>query len=186
MSLCVENIWPRVKEVNMTFLESSSPCLINMEKKKKPRWYFLVTHPNIFRAVVTKEHQLFGYLLQVSFWQDQSQQRLHLSAWQFHLSEGRVTTEEKWLLWSDFWSVQKKPVGKVEIRISGECVYVVLETSQNSQSFSFRSYFCYFSSQYCHLYTSLIPQECSLRTGIALCHLCVFWCLAQNLLNAKN
>lgn len=34
MSLCVENIWPRVKEVNMTFLESSSPCLINMEKKK--------------------------------------------------------------------------------------------------------------------------------------------------------
>lgn len=85
-------------------------------------------------------------------WQDQPDQRLHVSVWQFHLSEGRATSEQKGLLWSDFWSVKRNWLVMWKWEDPQESVNVVSAPSHKSQSSLFRSYFCYFSLQYCHLY----------------------------------
>lgn len=138
------------------------------------------TYSIIFRAVVTKEHQLLGHLPQVSSWQDQTYQRLHLSACQLYLSEGRATSEQKGLLWSGFWSAKRNWLVMWQWEGPQESVSVVLALSHKSQSSLFRTYVCYFSSQYCHLYAvslhrmfledwnHILSSLCLLRSG-ALC-----------------
>lgn len=137
----------------MLFGKYPTPCLI----KTKIKWYVLATHSSIFRAGVTKERQLLGHLLQVSFWQEQSSQRLHLSAWKFPLLEGRGNTEENTA--SEFSSVKTELGGNVEVaRGPGKSVYVVSGPSQTSRSSSFRLYVCYFSLQYV-MYILVCPHK---------------------------
>lgn len=151
----VENTWQKVKQVTMMFLESIL-CRARLKQNKILSCYI----PQYFQSSSDKGASTLDIPSKSHFWQDLSYQRLHLSAWQFHVSERRTTSDEKWLLPSDFW------------KLSGESVSGVLACSQSSHSFLFRSYLLCLLTILSFTYLST-PQECSLRIGTTLCHLCL-------------